>query len=119
LDTANSLGCGETVDQVLDALADLVINVHIKEFSVRRLPHRLGFLVEGAPAGRGMLDIPALLRRLEATGRRMSAILEQWPPPEATLEASVAKEAEWAAESIRYLRTLLPAAPRAAREEWP
>jgi hypothetical protein len=52
LDTANSLACGETVDQVLDVLAG---------------------------------------RRLEPRGARMSAILEQWTPPEAAAEASVAK----------------------------
>lgn len=112
LDTANSLGCGETVDQVLDALADVVINLHIKDFTVRRLPHGKGFIVEGVPAGTGLLDIPALWRRIEGMGRDMSAILEQWPPPEATPDASAAKEAEWAAASIRYLRRLLLAAPR-------
>ena len=110
LDTANSLGCGETVDQVLDVLADLVVNLHIKDFWTRRLPHHKGFIVEGAPAGKGLLDIPALLGRLAPRSAGMSAILELWTPPEATAEASVEKEKRWAEESIRYLRTLLPAA---------
>jgi len=114
LDTANSLGCGETADQVLDVLADLVVNLHIKDFATRRLPHHKGFIVEGAPAGKGLLDIAALLARLAPRGAGMSAILELWTPPEATAEASVEKETRWAEESVRYLRTLLPAAPRNA-----
>ena len=108
LDTANSLGCGETVDQVLDTLADFVINLHIKDFSVQRLPHNKGFIVEGTPAGQGLLDIPAMLARVGGTSREMSAILEQWPPPEATANESAAKEEAWATEGIRYLRTLIP-----------
>ena len=58
LDTANSLGCGETVDQVLDVLADLVVNLHIKDFSTRRLPHHKGFIVEGGARGKGTARHP-------------------------------------------------------------
>lgn len=53
LDTANSLGCGEGVGQVLDLLGELVFNLHIKDFVARRPAHNKGFIVEGAPAGRG------------------------------------------------------------------
>jgi sugar phosphate isomerase/epimerase len=100
LDTANSLGCGEGIDQVLDTLADFVVNVHLKDFTVRRLPHSKGFLVEGVPAGSGLLDIPSLLKKLP----ECSLILEQWPPPEATVEESIAKERAWAEQGILYLR---------------
>jgi sugar phosphate isomerase/epimerase len=101
LDTANSLGCGEGIDQVLDTLAGIVVNLHVKDFVTRRLPHNKGFVVEGAPAGKGLLDIPAILARLP---RDISAIVELWPPPEDDIEASVAKEHAWAAESVRYMR---------------
>lgn len=106
LDTANSLGHGECIGQVIDTLGDLVVNLHIKDFSVRRLPHNKGFVVEGTPAGQGLLDIPGMLDRLRFRGRDYNAILELWPPPEATVEASVRKEMAWAQESLRYLRTL-------------
>lgn len=106
LDTANSLGCGESAGQVIDTLGDLTVNLHVKDFLARRLPHNKGFIIEGAPAGKGLLDIPGILDRLRRGGRDCNVILEQWPAPEETIEASIAKEKAWAAEGLRYLRTL-------------
>jgi len=107
LDTANSLGCGEDLDTLLRVLGPWVVNLHVKDFTVSRLPHKKGFLVEGCPAGRGQLDIPRLLADLRAIGKQPNAILELWPPPESTVAASIAKEDAWAAESIRYLRQFI------------
>ena len=76
---------------------------------LRRPPgpgHKMGFTVEGTPAGDGRLDIPWLLRRLRELGRDPNAILELWVPPEADLEKTVAKELEWARRSLAYLRPL-------------
>jgi 3-oxoisoapionate decarboxylase len=108
LDTANSLGCPESVETVLDVLGPRTVNLHIKDFEIFRPPHQKGFIIEGRPAGRGQLDIPRLLARLRALARHPNAILELWPPPEADSDAAAAKEAEWAAESVRYLRRLIP-----------
>jgi sugar phosphate isomerase/epimerase len=108
LDTANSLGCLEGLDSVLEALGPWVVNVHIKDVAAVRLPHQKGFVIEGRPAGQGALKIPHLLSRLREFGNDPSVILEQWPPPEPDIEASVAKERQWATEGIRYLRTLIP-----------
>lgn len=107
LDTANSLGCGESIDTVLARVADFVVNLHVKDFSVRRLPHKKGFVVEGAPAGQGLLDIPAVIKYLQRCGRDFNVILEQWPAPEATPEQSVEKEKRWAEDSLGYLRPLV------------
>jgi hypothetical protein len=54
-----------------------------------------------------MLDIPWLLARLRDFGRDPNAILETWPPPEADIRHTIAKEDDWVQESIRYLRTLI------------
>jgi sugar phosphate isomerase/epimerase len=104
LDTANSLGCGEDIQTVVRTLGQYVVNVHIKDFRVQRLPHKKGFVVEGCPAGQGLLDIPRLLADLRELGRGPNVILELWPPPEPTIEASIAKEDDWTRESIDYLR---------------
>jgi len=104
LDTANSLGCGEDLHTVLRVLGPYVVNLHVKDFQVERLPHKKGFTVVGCPAGQGVLDIPRLLAELRDLGRDPSVILELWPPPEAGIEASIAREEAWAADSIRYLR---------------
>jgi sugar phosphate isomerase/epimerase len=107
LDTVNSFGALEGPDVVVAALGQYVVNLHVKEFIVRRLSHNLGFEVTGLPAGQGMLDVPALLAGLGQHGREFNAIIELWPAPEATMAATVAKEHEWVIESAAYLRTLI------------
>src|SRR5688572_21746213 len=51
LDTANSLGAGEGLETVVTALAPVTVNLHIKDFHIARVPHLMGFTVEGRPAG--------------------------------------------------------------------
>lgn len=107
LDTVNSFGALEGPDVVVAALGEYVVNLHVKEFIVRRLSHNLGFEVTGLPAGQGMLDVPALLAALGQHGRDFNAIIELWPAPEATIAATVVKERAWVVESAAYLRTLI------------
>jgi sugar phosphate isomerase/epimerase len=104
LDTANSLGAGEGFGVVIAQLRDWVINLHLKDFAVTRLPHMQGFTVEGRPAGAGMLDIPWVLYTLKCVGRDPSVILELWTPPESDRAATVAKEAAWARQSVAAVR---------------
>lgn len=100
LDTANSLGCSEGPDVVLDALGPRTCCLHVKDYTIRRLPHRFGFLVEGGATGRGDLDLPRWLGRRRELGRDVNVILELWPGPESSLEAAIAKEQSWAEQSI-------------------
>jgi 3-oxoisoapionate decarboxylase len=104
LDTANSIGCGEDIATLLRTLGPWIVNVHLKDYCARRLPHKKGFLIEGCPAGVGIVDIPPLLAAVERFGHDPNIILELWPAPEATIEQSVVKEEAWASESIKYLR---------------
>ena len=83
------------------------MNLHAKEFTIRRVDHQLGFAIEGCPAGQGRLDVPWLLQELHRAGRTPNVILEQWPAPESSIEATIAKEEQWAAASVTYLRTLI------------
>jgi sugar phosphate isomerase/epimerase len=108
LDTVNSFGALEGPDVVLQALGRMVVNLHVKEFIVERAGHRMGFTIEGRPAGQGMLNVPWVLQELRGLGRDVNAILELWTPPEPNLEDTVAKEDAWAVSSVRYLRTLIP-----------
>lgn len=102
LDTVNSFGALEDPLRVISTLAPYVSNLHIKDFQIRRLGHNMGFVIDGTPAGQGMLDIPMVLEQLK--GRSFNAILELWPAPEATMDATAAKEDSWVAASIPYLR---------------
>ena len=104
LDTANSIGAGEGIDVVMATLAPLTVNLHIKDFCITRVPHLMGFTVEGRPAGGGFLNVPDLLRQLAPFHRCQSAVIELWPPPEADLDATIRKESVWADQSVRYLK---------------
>jgi sugar phosphate isomerase/epimerase len=104
LDTVNSFGALEGPAVVVENLGPLTVNLHLKDFAIRRASHKMGFAVEGTPAGEGRLDIPWLLGRLRAMGRDPNAILELWVPPEEDVERTVAKELDWARRSLAYLR---------------
>jgi len=108
LDTANSLGALEGPEAVTRILLPMAMNLHLKDFIVRRVSHQMGFAVEGRPAGQGQLDIPWLLERARNRRRDLNAILELWTPPEGDLQRTIAKEAEWATQSIAYLRRFIP-----------
>jgi sugar phosphate isomerase/epimerase len=104
LDTANSFGALEGPATVLETLGPYVMNLHLKDVAAKRFSHLQGFVIEGRPAGQGMIDIPWILGRLKEFGRDPNAIAELWTPPEATVEQTIEKEARWAVESVRALR---------------
>lgn len=104
LDTVNSFGSLEGPEAVVGTLGPYVVNLHVKDFWIRRHDHNMGFTLTGTPAGQGQLDLPWLLAQLRGYGRDFNAILELWPPPEATVAATVAKEDAWAVESMAYLK---------------
>ena len=105
LDTVNSLGVLEPPNQVLAALGPRAINVHLKDFTIQRHGHALGFEVVGTPLGQGRLDVPGLIAALEGWGGSKTAILELWTPPETSVDLTIAKEYSWALASLSYLRT--------------
>ena len=107
LDSVNSMGAGEGFETVSEILAPHTINLHVKDFTIKRLSHKMGFLTEGTPAGRGMLDIPGIVEKLKAFNRCQSAILELWTPPEESIEATIEKENRWADESLTYLKSII------------
>ena len=107
LDCVNSMGIGEGMATVLDTLAPFTLNLHVKDFTVRRMPHKMGFLIEGAPAGKGFLDLPRVIEKLNSYGKCRSAILELWTPPAGSLGQTISREDDWAFQSIRYMKSVL------------
>lgn len=104
LDTVNSFGSLEGPEVVLATLGRFVVNLHVKEFIIRRVDHNMGFVITGAPAGQGMLDVPRLLDRLHGEGCTFNAIIETWLAPSATMAATVAQELDQVRQSVTYLR---------------
>jgi 3-oxoisoapionate decarboxylase len=107
LDSVNSMGAGEGFEEVSRILLPYTINLHIKDFTIRRVSHKMGIIIEGAPAGKGMLNIKELVNKLYFTESCKSAILELWTPPEKIIEDTIIKEDRWAQESIKYLKNVI------------
>lgn len=109
LDTVNSFGALEGPEVVVERLAPFTCCLHVKDFTIRRVEHQMGFVIEGCAAGQGRLHVPWLLDRLQrdAPGP-FNAILECWVTPEATLEATIARETVCREASLAYLRPRIP-----------
>ena len=104
LDTVNSLGALEPPEHVVAVLGPRAINVHLKDFTIQRHRHALGFEVIGTPLGQGRLDVPGLLAALDGWGQVRTAILELWTPLDSSLDLTIAKERSWAVASLAHLR---------------
>jgi sugar phosphate isomerase/epimerase len=115
LDTANSLGCGEGIEAVTAILRDLIVNLHVKDFRIRRMSHQKGFLVEGSAAGDGLLNIPWLLDTLSIPGRTLTAVLELWSSPARSVAESIEVERTWTERSVAYLRQAIGGIPDNSR----
>lgn len=107
LDTANSIGANEGIGEVVRVLGPHTINLHVKDITITRFPHKMGFFIEGCPAGTGALNIPSIIQQLKQYKQCATATLEVWSSPEATVEESIAKEKRWAEISLHYLKTIL------------
>ncbi len=104
LDTVNSFGAGEGLPTILKNLLPHTINVHMKDFIIRRLPHKQGFIIEGCPAGQGMTPVQHILKQVSSCEDDTHIIFEQWVPPEASMEETILKEAAWAEKGIAFLK---------------
>lgn len=107
LDSVNSMGAGEGFEIVSEILLPYTINLHIKDFTICRVSHKMGLVIEGRPAGKGMLNIRDTFEKLSVLNRCQSAILELWTPPEPKMEDTIEKEEQWARGSIEYLKEFL------------
>jgi len=106
LDCVNSIGAGEGLEWVASTLLPFTVNLHVKDFTIQRVGHQMGFTVTGTPLGKGMIKLGVLLEKLREYHRCESAVIEQWVTPESTLEETIRKEEKWANESIEYIKQL-------------
>jgi len=106
LDTVNSFGALEDPLTVLNKLAPYTVNLHIKDIKIDRVETNMGFVVEGTPAGKGMLEIPYMINKLKNNNKKeINALLELWVPSEKDIETTINKEQKWIEESIKYLKS--------------
>lgn len=107
LDTMNSIASLESPKTTIQILGPYAVSLHIKDFEIFRMKHKLGFIVEGRPAGQGRLDIQWILDYFKRNGKCLNIILEQWTPFSETIQKTIKKEEEWALISIEYLKRII------------
>ncbi len=103
LDTVNSLGQGESFNEVIDTLGKYTVNFHCKDYIIKRKPSMLGFDVSGAPAGYGMLN---LMKAKETLRNYISWIIELWTPFTENILSTIKFESEWAEKSVLVLKKM-------------
>jgi sugar phosphate isomerase/epimerase len=104
LDMVNSLAVPEGWKEVTRQLAPHTMCVHYKDFTIRRAWHMMGFICEGVPSGKGLLEPEWLFDALRVSPYDYNVIIELWPPEQETIESTVILEQQWAEESVDFLR---------------
>ena len=104
LDMVNSLAVPEGWKYVTSVLAPHTMCLHYKDFTMKRAWHMMGFICEGTPSGRGLVETEWLLNELRVSPYDFNVIIELWPPEQPRLADTVALEWAWAQESVPYLR---------------
>lgn len=106
LDLANALGAMEGPEHVMSRLGPHCANFHFKDVVTVRSETLMGFTIEGRPSGQGVIPIHWALEQLQQFGKQPIVIIELWPPPQETLEETLALEEDWVKQSVAYCRTL-------------
>jgi len=105
LDPANSVAALEDPIDVIDRTAVYVKNIHVKDFQFTRRGGWVGFTLEGAPLGTGLLDYDHLIATVKPGERGINQIIEHWLPWGDSFEATVQLENQWNTHNIDYLRS--------------
>ncbi|MDO4175039.1 MAG: TIM barrel protein [Eubacteriales bacterium] len=105
LDTTNSLGRFERIDETMHHLARHTVCLHLKDYTIERKPSMSGFVISGTPLGTGMHDIPRILQKVRSEAKSdFSCIIENWIVAQSTAEETARLEREWTKQSLAYLR---------------
>jgi 3-oxoisoapionate decarboxylase len=105
VDSANSLRCFESADQVFDLLSPRAVSFHIKDYRVQG--SNVGFSVTGAPLGAGDFDAAGFVARVLAIDPDPAVFIETWVPQTGDRDADIAADRRWLEESMRNLKRLL------------
>ena len=103
LDPANTVAALENPRDVIDRCAPYVKNIHVKDFAFTRRGGWVGFTLEGAPLGTGLLDYDYLIDTVRPDERGINQIVEHWLPLHDTLEETVRLEDDWNTHNLRVL----------------
>lgn len=105
LDPANSVASLEHPNDVIDRCAPYVVNMHVKDFHFTRRDGWVGFTLEGAELGTGLLDYEHLMTTVAPEGKGINRIVEHWIPWQGSFEESRRIEDAWNVANLAYLRS--------------
>ncbi|MGI8459347.1 MAG: sugar phosphate isomerase/epimerase family protein [Propionibacteriaceae bacterium] len=105
LDPANSVAALEHPSDTIARTADLVVNLHVKDFTFSRQDGWVGFTLAGCPLGTGLLPYAELLRVVRPSERGISMIIEHWLPWQGDSATTIATEDAWTLHSLNHLRS--------------
>ncbi|MET0303163.1 MAG: sugar phosphate isomerase/epimerase family protein [Microbacteriaceae bacterium] len=106
LDPANTVAALEHPRDVVERCAALTRNIHIKDFRFTRRGGWVGFTLEGAPLGEGLLDLEHLLATVRPADRGISTIVEHWLPWTDDYDTTARLENDWTAATLTALRSM-------------
>jgi 3-oxoisoapionate decarboxylase len=104
LDPGNSVARLEYPARVIERSAPYVVNMHIKDFKFVRQAGLVGFSLIGCPLGSGLLDYDFMIETVQPEARGVSQVIEQWVPPAGSIGETCRLEAEWAKQSVAFLK---------------
>ena len=105
LDPANTVAALENPRDVIDRTAPYVKNIHVKDFAFTRRGGWVGFTLEGAPLGTGLLDYDYLVSTVRPHERGINQVIEHWLPLHDTIDETVQLENTWNDHNLAYLRS--------------
>ncbi len=105
LDPANTVAALENPVDVIDRCAPYTANVHVKDFAFTRRGGWVGFTLEGAALGTGLLDFEHLMKTVRPEERGINLVIEHWLPLGDSLEETIRLENDWNTHNLDYLRS--------------
>jgi sugar phosphate isomerase/epimerase len=107
-DTTNGLGFLEKPQEEIEKAQSYLVSMHIKDYTIRKV--EAGYFVTGTVLGKGLLDVPAVLRCAAGAPNLRSLILEMTLKRDETapVDAVIRHEQVAVLESRDYLFQELP-----------
>ncbi len=105
LDPLNSISMLVGPQQTVATLADLAVTMHVKD--ARTVRKNTSFLVSGCRLGDGIVNIPAIMKRVARSGKLRSVHVEAWMDQAQNEEETLALEEERVSHDIEYLRSMV------------
>ncbi|WP_223693287.1 sugar phosphate isomerase/epimerase family protein [Leifsonia poae] len=105
LDPANTVAGLEHPRDVVALCAPHTVAIHAKDFAFRRRDGWVGFTLEGAAFGTGLLDYPHLLAAVDPAGRGVNQVVEHWLPWQGDEATTIRLENDWTAATLAAVRS--------------